>query len=171
MILNNWLPIILGYFYAIIGGHIFISWIVNKLWDEVQWRNKPDLRPVAYVPKLVGMIERMLYVAAFQFNSPEFVAVWLALKVAGQWNRWEDDVHLEDGRIISGRFFFGIFLIGSALSIFYGFSGYQIIENLASQKIYEAIILAMIVILISVLFWIYIWWHQRKSDVMPQTLE
>ena len=66
--------------------------------------------------------------------KPEFIGVWLALKVAGQWQQWsEDKPYREGGPTIVGRQLFNIFLIGNALSITYAVVGAQAIGWLAAH--------------------------------------
>ena len=86
------LCIALGYIFAVVIGHFFIRWIVDEMWKETGWDGTNyDDRPGYYQPRLVGLIERVLYLGSLQMGKPEFIGLWLALKVAGQWNRWRRD--------------------------------------------------------------------------------
>jgi hypothetical protein len=158
----TWLTITIGYVFAVLAGHFFVSWIVDSLWDEVPWRKSPDLRPAAYVPRLVGLVDRILYVASLQFDAAEFIAVWLALKAAGQWKRWEEDTRV-GSRTVPGRFFYGVFLIGTGLSILYAFVGFQVIECLDSQNWSTSIILPLVLILVTIALRCLVWHYQRRS--------
>jgi hypothetical protein len=125
--MNEWLPVILGYGFAVVVGHFCIMAVVDKLWEESGWRRPSDakVRPAFYLPQLIGLLERALYVASLQLGEPEFIGVWLALKVAGQWKRWEE---------ADGRIFYNIFLIGSGLSIAYAIVGFQLITFVVSER-------------------------------------
>lgn len=70
----------------------------------------------------------MLYVVSFQVTAIEFIGVWLALKVAGQWRQWNEGQTLDNDIKITGREIFNTFLIGNALSIIYAIVGAKIIE-------------------------------------------
>lgn len=72
--------------------------------------SQDELRMDNLWPSLfVGFCEAVLYPSAFLMGKPEFIGVWLAVKVAGQWNFWSED--------FIGRKRFQMFLIGSALSL------------------------------------------------------
>jgi hypothetical protein len=76
-------------------------------------------------------VERTLYVASLQLGMPEFVGVWMALKVAGQWKRWGEDGESSPHKI-EGRSYYNIFLIGSGLSVAFAVVGAQMVEALAN---------------------------------------
>jgi hypothetical protein len=68
-----------------------------------------------------------MYPMAFFFGKPEFIGVWLAVKVAGQWVRWKGDVGQPQAsdsfdleRLNEGRRRFNGFLVGNSLSIISG---------------------------------------------------
>lgn len=84
---------------------------------------------------MVGVLEALLYTSAILLHKEGFIAVWLALKVAGQWGRWSKDIECEvktpEGtvrRIVPGRTIYNIFIIGTGLMIAYGVAGGKIIE-------------------------------------------
>jgi len=59
-------------------------------------------------------------------GKPEFIGVWLVLKVAGQWKRWGGEAKVA-GKDLEGRVFYNIFLIGNGLSLAYAVGGAQMI--------------------------------------------
>jgi hypothetical protein len=71
---------------------------------------------------LVGSCEAVLYPTSLIINKPEFIGVWLALKVAGHWKFWEEG-H-------KGRNRFNMFLIGNSFSIVIAFLGSHLIRAL-----------------------------------------
>jgi len=96
--------------------------------------------PNATGPVLVGLLEHALYVLALLAGRPEFIGVWLAVKVAGQWIRWrgpETSIRAEplSGEISKhiresqdrGRRTFNLFLFGSGLSVLLAFVTYCLI--------------------------------------------
>ncbi len=131
--MNMWISISIGWLYAIVIGHFLISWAVDRLWEPTKWEKNPDVRPFAYLPRLVGIVGRNIYFAGILLGFPELIAVWLALKVAGQWGRWEDDYRLGE-IILPGRIFYNIFLIGTALSIAYSYVGTEITKYLEASQ-------------------------------------
>ena len=86
----EWIAAIAGYVFAVVVGHFTIRPVVDRLWQALGWTESAtsDIRPNHYLPELVGLVERTLYVIALQLGKGEFIGVWIALKVAGQWQRW-----------------------------------------------------------------------------------
>ncbi len=81
------------------------------------------------LPFLIGAVERGLYVASWLVGKPEFVGVWLVLKVAGSWKAWADDRKIcwtvgstTSTTTVIGRHLFNTFLLGTALSLLNGFT-------------------------------------------------
>jgi len=99
-------------------------WIMEKLAAALreQTGETPGKRWLPWQGKLVGCVERGLYVTAFLAGHPEFVAVWLALKVAGQWQGWK----AEGGP--AGHIVFNNSLVLNAFSIGYAFAATQAVE-------------------------------------------
>ena len=102
---------------SVILGHIGTSAVVDSMWASL---GSEAHRPTAWMPRGVGFVERTLYTAAPILGRPEFVAVWLAMKVAGQWKVWEEEG--VQGKV-SGRAVYNTFLVGNAVSIAYGVTG------------------------------------------------
>jgi len=78
-------------------------------------------------PALVGISESVMYPTALFLGKPEFIGVWLAVKVAGQWVRWKGDAgqsptssESDIEKLNEGRRRFNGFLVGNSLSIMSG---------------------------------------------------
>src|SRR6187402_2877833 len=115
--MNYFIALICGYAFAAIIGHMCIATVVDGLWRGEAVSNS-KVRPTAYLSRLLGFVERALFVATLQMGRGELIGVWLVLKVAGQWKRWMEGEKVED-KVIEGRNSFNMFLIGSGLSIAY----------------------------------------------------
>ncbi|MBI2862113.1 MAG: hypothetical protein HYX89_04765, partial [Chloroflexi bacterium] len=87
----------------------------KKIQDVKEVDNSVASRPFAWHAGLIGLLERFMYTSAVLVGRPEFIAVWLALKVAGQWAAWRDPW--------LGRPIYNLVLIGNALSIIFGAGG------------------------------------------------
>jgi len=102
-----------GFFVSTIGG-AFVLWL---LIDKVGWsylkKQGVGGKPRAILTPVLGIVERGLYTGALLMGAPEWIAVWLALKVAVAWRRWEGEK----------RGSYNLFLIGSALSVMFGVIG------------------------------------------------
>jgi len=96
---------------------------IDQLFDLVGEATVEDLWPSS----LVGVFEGILYPLSFIIGQGEFVGLWLAVKVAGQWVRWgteypapegEDDlIELRITEAKRGRRRFNKFLIGNTARI------------------------------------------------------
>jgi MFS family permease len=64
----------------------------------------------------IGMTERVMYIASYLIGRPEFIAVWLVLKAAGEW-RPRPDEKTETGIWIGASSEYTVFLIGNGLSV------------------------------------------------------
>ena len=137
--MNYVIALLCGYGFAIIIGCWCIGTVVDGLW-RAEAGNPSDtkVRPAGYLSALVGFVERALFVATLQMGRGEFIGVWLALKVAGQWKRWGEGETI-DNRKVDGRIFYNIFLIGSGLSIAYAFVGAQLIRLILAKDWWYAI--------------------------------
>lgn len=127
--LNLW-PFLIGYTYALVFGHYFISNISKCLYSELGMKK----RPRAWHSEILGSIERIMFIVSLQIEKPEFIAIWLGLKTAGGWVHWHQEyikIRDKEGRIIKdrsgkqkkavGRQIFNTFLIAQALNL--GFAG------------------------------------------------
>jgi hypothetical protein len=97
--------VVIGYLLSLVGGRIIIENIIGRLWKEYippEYARQPKL--VAYV----GFIESFLYTSATLVGRPEFITVWLAIKLAGQWSPTKTDID---------RPLFHLFLIGNGLNV------------------------------------------------------
>lgn len=118
-----WWSLAVGYVFSIAVGAVMLRALSNSLWRGLGWSGTHGrLRPYPFHPVMLGVIERAIYTASWQAGQPEFIAVWLTLKVAGQWSRWSDGEDI-DGTKVPGRAVFNVFLIGNAVSIAYGAMG------------------------------------------------
>ena len=145
MILANFL----GYGFAVVVGHFAIFYLSNALWANLTTPtvSMEQLRPSRLHPAIVGFIERTLYVAAIQMSAREFISVWLAIKVAGQWNRWAEGYKSGGETIVTGREFFNVFLIGNGLSIAYALVGALIIRWLQEGRFDLATLVVLVLLL------------------------
>jgi hypothetical protein len=67
---------------------------------------------------LLGLVEAILYTAAFLTSAKEFIAVWLALKAAVRWRATPSRDKDESGKGTDN-----LWLIGSGASVFVAYLG------------------------------------------------
>ena len=154
-------PQLLGYILATVGVHFIISPIMEYMWRSAG--SRPIDRPRSWHSKLLGMIERAMFVGSIQLKRPEFIGVWLVFKVASQWARWSDE-KTEGQKSHSGkahgREFYNIFLFGNALSIVYAALCAMIIKWLSAGDILFSLVVVLTVFVSSVILVIYV---KRKA--------
>ncbi|MBS1827313.1 MAG: hypothetical protein JST93_18495 [Acidobacteria bacterium] len=136
-----------GYGCSLVLGSILVGRLVRGLRDGIG-RGRLDLSYLEEHPLLVGLIERFLYTAAWDFKRPEFIGVWLILKATGNWKGWQDERH--------GRALFNVFLIGNGFSIVYGALGGLVIEWLQKALFMAAVATPSLVALLNlaVILWV-----------------
>ena len=157
MLLEMWWAYLPGYFFSVIISSFFIKLVVDTMWKKLQMRS--ERHPYSWMGNAVGYIERVLYTSSWLLGKSEFIAVWLALKVAGQWGGWTDDLTSADKKVkISGRASYNIFLIGNGLSISYAVVGAKIVEwlTLTDQRLTDSIIAPVTLIIGTLLLYIWI---------------
>jgi hypothetical protein len=133
-------------------GHVFISRMMRSLWRTISDEyplEAENRRRFECHPMMVGMLERALYAASWQVGRPEFVLVWLALKVSGQW-KWSDDLPTRPARAV-----LNLFLIGNGFSLAYAIVGAKLVEFLDHRDTMAAIALPSAVVIVTVWFWIW----------------
>ena len=104
---------------------------------------------------VMGAIERTLYMSSLLMNYGEFIAVWLGLKVAGGWKRWQEP---------DGRYYFSITLFGSGLSLLYAVVGYKMTTWIYNSQWSHAAIVPSLLIMATYILW---WWLENKVDKKP----
>jgi hypothetical protein len=93
-----------------------------------------NVRHRLWPPALIGILEAAMYPSALLIGKSEFIGIWLALKVAGQWGWWtvEDE---DEERVHQGRRRYYQSLIGNGLSVICGAATYLAMLLLAVQPI------------------------------------
>ena len=139
--MSLWLQYAIGYAFATVVAHFTICWLVDRLWlgigEDPASRGKN--RPGGWLTKVVGFVERALYVAAIGHGAISFIGLWLVLKFAGHWSIWKDGV--KDGdRVLTGQAVLNIFLIANGVSIAYAMVGAYLI-SLVRESVWAAILL------------------------------
>jgi hypothetical protein len=98
-----------GFFFAIIIPFYPISKVVDLLWVKItnlDFKSKYCDYSPQYGSKnpinlagITGCLERTLYIKSLLLGKPEFIGVWLALKVAGQWDLWKGETEYNGVKI------------------------------------------------------------------------
>lgn len=121
--------------WSMVGGILLLSIVLthllifgaSRLLKLLLRLHGDDSQADMWAPALVGIAESVMYPMALFLGKPEFIGIWLAVKVAGQWVRWKGDAmqssapgESEIEKLNEGRRRFNGFLVGSSLSIMSG---------------------------------------------------
>jgi len=105
--------VLIGFLVSSVGGAI-VLWV---LVDRAAWpylaKGGVSGKPKRILTVPLGICERASYTAAILLGAPTWIGVWLAIKVAARWHRWQGEE----------RATYNVFLIGNILSIFFGLVG------------------------------------------------
>ena len=170
--LATWGPYAVGYAFAVFAAEI-LPQVSRPLWkrygrDADTEKDHTEKDHPLYDPTVgtaVGLVERPLYVAAFLAGAPAFVGVWLGLKVAGGWKGWQDPYTLKSGKMVAGRTVFNFMLIGSAVSVAYGWAGARIIRALQAHDVQSAVVVAVALFLANLAFYL---WLKSQAPAQPK---
>lgn len=133
-----------------IGAHWPISLVVDACWRRLGWdRHSTDgFRRSTWLVALVGVIERVLFVLALYIGKPEFIGLWLTLKIASQWTQWGlDNVALGPTATVPGRAVFQVFLVGNAFSMLFSFAAFKSFQWLRAEQPVRAVTALLILTL------------------------
>ncbi len=146
-----------AYCFAVILAHWPIKLVTEEWWRKLGAQAEGE-RFLPWRPRAVGLVERALYVASWQVGYPQFVAVWLALKVAGQ---WKARTVRRGANSIPERTLYNQFLVGNALSISYGSVGGLMIRWMDSGNWPLAVLMPGVVTVATLVLY---WWTLAQPD-------
>ena len=104
---NSIVIVLVGYVLGLFGGHLIVSRVVNSNWRKFL----PKIKQHHPLPMIIGYLDRFIYITSILVGAEEFVAVWLVLKMAGEWNQ-SNDTH--------DRPLYHLFLLGNGLNVVVG---------------------------------------------------
>ena len=109
--------IVLGFFVSTVIAAVVLYVLIDKLaWPYLARKQKIPAKPSGLLTLPLGMAGRVLYTTAILAGTPQWIAVWLAFKVAVIWNRWQGP----------GRASYNVVLLGNALSMIFAIIGASI---------------------------------------------
>jgi hypothetical protein len=161
----KWYAQLVGYCYPVLLGVLLVKNLVERMWDCVlpDGSKNPALRPDAWQARALSYIEAVLYVAFFQLGHPWFPVAWLALKIAGNWQRWSQTGNVNNG-IPAGTAIFNVFMIGNAILILHSFVGYKIIVWMGTGRWLRAFWAPLLIVAFSILLY---HWLARFRKTAP----
>lgn len=112
----KYIRIALGFFLSLVVGDFAIhAVIVHYCWPKLIRAFPKGIRSgKGTFAREVGYLERLLYTGSICCGAPQWVAVWLALKVAARWRSTSGDTPapIDD-----------VWTIGTGLSVLFAFLG------------------------------------------------
>ena len=106
--------VILGFFVSTIVGAFSLWLLIDKItWPYISKKYDIQGKKFGNLTTPLGIIERASYTTALILVLPEWIAVWLAMKVAVGWGIHQKRESPSDN----------LYLIGNLLSIMFGFIG------------------------------------------------
>ena len=162
--LDEIIPYIIGFIAAWGLSFSFINWIYDEIWREVAkdfTDDDHDHELHRYYGGAIGFLETIIYVTACLENASTVIGVWLALKVAGRWERSRIELKRnEEKSRLQLNVIYSNFTIGNALSIIYAYVGYKIIYFLRKDHLIDTILLVVSTIMVSGVF---LWYAKKQS--------
>ncbi len=150
--------------------------IPHYLWLKILHDKKIDARYTYAdrrkdLPCILGVIERMLYLLSMLYGHPEFVALWLGLKSAGQWKSWSkgetypiSSTNKQPAtETINGRSIASIFFIGSGLSLLFSAGGFLLATGWDCQRV-DAITVAAGILILTSLIHLFLFARFKRYD-------
>lgn len=142
---GDWWPYAISYVFTLVPSHFMIQFFVKQLYSLANGQNRSDFPPMGpRISATVGILERVLYVASIHLQKPEFIGVWLALKVAAGIWKWNKGAN---GKMPPpNRLNFNIFLVGCALSVLYALVGAEMALWITQGKYLLAIFVPIVLV-------------------------
>ncbi len=123
---------------------ILVNAIIGNIWSKKSLQSNvegvaerlPALKEVSWLPRIVGIIERLIATFGFIYDV-RFIGAWLILKVIGSWGEKSlgKERNEEKDKITLWRVRENIFLIGTAFSIILSFLSATVFKKIASGDV------------------------------------
>ena len=147
----------LSYALPYVAGLIILVWgqavtyvTLEKLWEKLGIP-KGTSRHGQYLSAVLGAVEGALYLGAFLYGKPEFIALWLGLKTVVKWRHWEYDVPVgKPTRWILGRNAYNLFLVGNGLVVCFAAAAWKVAELLRAEDHPKTYVLLIAIALLSI---------------------
>ena len=159
IIQTGWWKIVIGYVFSIGSNIIFVRLIVNEMWKPLKIIRTHE--PLIWHRTAIGVIDSFMYTTSWIVGKPEFIAIWLAFKIAGRWNvmfkvKYPKEISWYPGKA------YNIFHIGNGLTIIFAFMGGYYVDLLSRNPLYIACAPPVIIIILSYLLYLIIKIKQKK---------
>lgn len=151
MTLPTLLTYVIGYSFSLFLGGWLISIFSHKSWVAIEGLAELNRLPFPSGSYFVGILERLIYTSSIVFGVKEFIAVWLAVKIASQWKAYEGSGS-DRSSLHKARALFNVYLLGTGLSVLYGALGAQLISWLNMHEYILPLISSLTLVAVNLLF-------------------
>lgn len=161
--INLWSEIIfmlISYGISIGIGHIVVFSISDSMFKlilkekYVTW----EIGPYRWTTKWVGILERLIITTSIIFGVSGVLVIWYGIKIISKVNVWNEENkkstnlgHFELVKYGRGRALFNNYLIGTALSLFFGAFGAQVFYWLQNKDYLLFSFSTVVIVIISTL--------------------
>jgi len=107
---------------GLVANCVILDWWLWPYYEKKCGEDKGGLtfKTSRLIVRILGFFERALYTISIIMGWPQWIAVWLTLKITVAWSGWKTDIHRK----------YNLFLIGNAISIIFGIVGAYCIKGL-----------------------------------------
>ena len=145
---------LVGYFFSIFFGLFFVKLIVGKFWEKNDLKKKTAR---SFQISTMGCIDKFIYTTSLLIGYPQFIAVWLAYRVAGRWH-----ISVKE-KILMSSVGYNIHMIGTGLSLIYGVTGGLMVKWLICD-ITKAIIFPLFLVLCSYFLYKLVGYFEKDTN-------
>lgn len=116
---GTWWVLLGIYLLAVPVSHLAVALPLRGTYRLFELSSSPGVKNL-WPPAILGACEAVIYPTVLLLGRGDFIAVWLGLKVAGQWAKWGTGAKSSGTAPHEGRRRYYQFLIGSALGVIFG---------------------------------------------------
>lgn len=159
---GTWYSDLVGYGFSLVAEAILVKNLIETMWEKVAPTSeaRSSLRVFPWQGEALARVESVLYVMFLQLGLGYLIGLWVAMKVAGQWQRWSDPGDPGAGRP-TGWTVLNVFMIGNALTILYAGVGFKLIGWVEEGRVLR--IGATIAVVFALTLALWMWIVQRRS--------
>ncbi len=158
-----WPRYVVGFAFSTLTGGAFIRSLTRSMHEEVNVYIQSEypglpidrIRAFPWFPEVFGYIERPMYTASYLLGKPEFIGIWLGVKMLARWSLPQT----AEDKITDSRHRYYPVLIGNSLSVAYGVAGALVIKWLRFPL---GLLWALITMLALVIGTLALTWYEKK---------
>ena len=158
--------LVLGLGSALLLGHVAAKWSVGYISRHIEVPRPPGVLSITWsavtrIPgddsvRLIGAADRLVAFFSIGYDKPEWLAAWLALKLAAKWDAWANiikvpprlegvaDLDFLRSRVSWGARTYQRFIVGTFVNVLAGILGFgvyaAVVKSSASTNLVRSIL-------------------------------